>query len=566
MFLPQLQHILKFLDFSPDDADFTCIFPLPRAQFRRCQNAVNKKDRQSALALRAEICALDLFEDAIETYLQAYAQLCCCARNHRAQIGDPPLLKQLSEQWKKQLVSSNTLSSEEPCRHAANHADYVDAVSKDEVNEVESILHRYPTTPKNPRRPRRDATPEPFEVKIVKDQNSIDPQDPQTSSPEGVGSDEDCRTPTTRPKETTTLYVQLHQCQRKPTTSSEAPLRTIVTRSQTGSLPWSFTPRRRPAEKTMLKTLTDPISLYSSQVGVIYLYTRPSDPGYIKLGCTTRSTTVRMGEWEKSCGYKPVLLYATEPVPNVRRLESLLKKELSLQGRGRQETYCKHNKYCRKNHTEWFQIDLADAQLLVNAWVNWMREASPYECIAKVACRNPPVAVIQGEWQRYFESLSRRKTEIRSECLRVLVRGPSNAVEHETATDIYDFEHEGPDPEDYVSEMRALQRPIVQAYADTPRKANSLRLSRKGRDDVCDEAMKRGDGSHLVDNGSFDPYIAAFVVLAASALYKTLEVHKVAASSTSTTDIPSEGNLARPRHQSSIRILEERPRRQITAC
>jgi hypothetical protein len=557
MFLPQLQHISKFLDFSPDDHDFTCIFPLPRAQFRQCRNAVNKKDRQSALALRDEICALDPFTDDIEAYLQAYAQLCCCARNHRAQVGDPSLLKQLSQQWKRQLLSSHDPSGEGPSRHAANHADHVDAVSKEEANEVRSILHRDPMTPKNAQRLLRNATPEPIKVKIVKEEISIYLQGVEISSPEDAGSYEDCQTPTTRPKETASSYARLRQCQRTPTTSTEVPLRTIVTRSQTGSLPWSFTPRRRPAEKTMLKTLTDPISLYSSQVGVIYLYTRPSDPGYIKLGCTTRTTTVRLGEWEKSCGYKPLLLYATEPVPNVRRLESLLKKELSLQGRGRQETYCKHNKYCQKNHTEWFQIDLADAQLLVDSWVSWMREASPYQCIPKAACRNPPVAVIREEWQRHFESLSRRNIDIRSRYLQVRIRGRSNAVEHETTTYIRDFEHEEADPEDHVSELRVLRGPTVQAHAGTPQ---------KDRDDVEDEATKTGDGSHLVDDGSFDPYIAAFIVLAASALYKTLGVAKVAASSTSAADLPSDRSLARPRQQGSFQILEEKPRRQVTVC
>jgi hypothetical protein len=572
MFLPQLQHLPKFLDFSPDDDGYTCIFPLAGARFRRCLNPVNKRDRQSALALRVEICALDPFEDSIDLYLQSYAQFCCCIQNHRAQMGDPPLLKQQCLQWKKQLRSAHVLEIKEAVHFAATHTDDIEVVTKDSVDELKGILHQDATTLKNAPRGPRDGTPDPCdELKVVNKRVSLGPQDLQRSSPDEVGSDDDFRIPMARPRQVvqrpTPPVSQVHQCQPKSTTLAAVPLRTIQTRSQTGSLPWFFTPRRRPAEKTMLKTLTDPINEYSSQVGVIYLYTRISDPGFIKFGCTVRDPAVRMREWEKSCGYKPDVLYVTKPVPNVRRLESLLKRDLSLQGRGRQETYCKHNKHCPKNHTEWFEISLADALLLVDTWVAWMREASPYRCIAKAACKNAPVAVIREEWRQYFESSSQRNIEIRSHCLQVHMTRQKVAAEHHKLTCIQRSADGEANPEYHVSEAKTMRTSLVQAGPDTLRKEEALQSRRKQKGHTGDEAFKRSyDDNQLVDTGILDRDIAAIVTLACYTLWKTTGVDGVASSSTSNASILSDTILGPTSHASRSRIMGEKPLRQIMAC
>jgi hypothetical protein len=514
MLLPQLPHLPKFLDFSPDDDGFTCIFPLSRAQFRRCRKTVNKKDRQSAILLREEICASDPSEDGIETYLQSYAQLCCCTQYHRAEVNDPPLLKQLSNQWKKQLRFGAAIDSQEAGRIAATHADHLEPVPKDEVDEAECSMHRNATTPKNSQRVTQRPTPDSH----------------KSSPPEDAGSKDDRQIANTRPQKTNTRALNLYQSQAKPATVAEVPVKTVITRSQTGSLPWAFTPRRPPAEKTMLKLLTDPISEYSSQVGLIYLYTRWSNPGYIKLGCTTRHEQVRLNEWAKSCGYKPILLYTTGPIPNVRRLESLLKKDLSLQGRGRQETYCKHNKHCSKNHIEWFEVSLAEALLLVDNWVTWMRDASPYRCMVKANHKNPPVVVIREEWRQYFQSLSQRKIKIRSQFLQVDIRSQKIAVGPDQPTCVPKSADEEADPEDYVPETKAIRRQLVQGSANIPRIANPLPPCRDNRVDTDNEALKRSGSSQMVDRGSLDPKLAAAFALAASALCKTFGVNQTALS------------------------------------
>jgi hypothetical protein len=318
----------------------------------------------------------------------------------------------------------------------------------------------------------------------------------------------------------------------------------------------------------MLKLLTDPITEYSSQIGLIYLYTRASDPGLIKFGCTTRTTKIRFSEWEKSCGYKPILLYSTARIPNVRRLESLIKKDLNLQGRGRQETYCKHNKNCRTNHTEWFEISLPAALLLVDSWVAWMCEASPYRCIAKADCRNPPVAVLRDEWRLHFESLSRRKVEIRSRCLQLPVSPRTIAVKHDEPTDIPEAVDKEEDVEGSVSETRVLRRPLAQISTNIPRKADAiaLRSPRERRDDTNNKALTRSGSNRLVDEGPLDPKMAAAFVLAASALCKSFGIDEAAMSTLLNAGSLTDSRFGVGAPSTHSRGLDVKPLPRIMTC
>ena len=570
MSLPHLQHLPNFFDFSPEDDQYTCIFPLASAQFRRCRKSVNKMDRQSALALRNEICAFDPFEDSIEPYLQRYAQLCCCTQYHRVQIGDPPLLKQLSLQWKKQLRSAHDLESQEAVAGASNNAGHVDLATRDEVDKLECLLHKDSTTPKSPPLARRDDPPEHHdEMTVVKKTVPLPPKGQHDSVTDDAGTDHDSRIPNRRPQEvvrqSNNSTIQVNQRQREPAAPAVAQLRRIQTRSQTGSLPWSFMPRRRPAESTMLKTLIEPISDYSSQVGVIYLYTRETDAGYIKLGCTIRDPLVRMKEWKKSCGYEPILLYTSKPVPYVRRLESLLKRELSLQGRGRQETHCKYNKHCQKDHTEWFEISLPEMQLLVDAWSNWMCEAMPYRRVAKCSCKNAPLALMREEWQRHFESLSRRKIEIRCHCLQMQTSITKLSAEHECPDDIHELKDEKECPKDHVSVKETLRKSLVQASANTTKKGDTFRSFRRDREDITDKSLDTVGGGQQVEDNLLDNDVAAAVVaLLSSALCQRITVNKVATSSTFNTSGFSDATLGTGGNEIRFPPLERKPLLQIT--
>jgi hypothetical protein len=566
MSLPHLQHLPNFFDFSPEDDQYTCIFPLASAQFRRCRKPINKKDRQSALALRNEICTFDPFEDSIEPHLQSYAQLCGCTQYHRVQIGDPPLLKQLSLQWKKQLRSAHVLESQEAVAGASNNAGHADLATGEEVDKVECLLYR-DSTPKSPPPAHRDDPPEHHdEITVVKKTVPVTPKDQYDSVTNDAGTDHDSRIPNRRPQEVVgQSNNSITQVNRESAAPAVVQLRRIQTRSQTGSLPWSFLPRRRPEESTMLKTLIEPVSEYSSQVGVIYLYTRDTDAGYIKLGCTIRDPLVRMKEWKKSCGYEPILLYTSEPVPYVRRLESLLKRELGLQGRGRQETHCKYNKYCRKDHTEWFEISLPEMQLLVEAWSNWMRDTMPYRRVAKCNCKNAPFALMREEWQRHFESLSRRKIEIRCHCLQIQTSIRKLPVEYECPDDIHELKDEKECSKDHVSVKETLRKSLIQTNANTTKKGDTFRSFRRDREDITDKCLDGlGGGQQVEDNVPDNDVAAAVVALLSSTLCQRISVNKIATSSTFNTSRFSDATLGTGGNETRFSPLERKPLLQIT--
>jgi hypothetical protein len=570
MSLPHLQHLPNFFDFSPEDNQYTCIFPLASAQSRRCRNPINKKDRQSALALRQKICASDPFEDDIELYLQSYAPLCCCVRDHRVQISDTALLKQLSLRWKKELRSAR--KSQEAVAGASKNAGHVDLAITDEVDKLDRLLHRDSTTPESSSPARRGDCPEHHdEIKVVQKTVPLTPKGVCDPGTDGAGAIHDSqilnRGPHNVVRQSNNPTTQANQCQPEPAAPAVPQLRRIQTRSQTGSLPWSFSPRRRPAESTMLKTLIAPIREYSSQVGVIYLYTRASDAGYIKLGCTVRNPLVRMKEWESSCGSKPILLYTSEPIPNVRRLESLLKRELGLQGRGRQETYCKHNKNCRKDHTEWFEISLPEMQLLINAWSNWMRDAMPYRRVAKCDCKNAPVAVMREEWQRHFESLSRRKIEIRSHCLQMQTSTGKLLAKHECPGTIHELKDEKDYSQEHVSMKETLQKPLVHASTNTMKKGDAFRSYRRDRGDITDKDQNRYDGIQQAEDKLPDNDVAAAIIvvaLLASVLCPRTTVSKLATSTTSNERRFSDAPLGTGGDNIQFSSPERKPLRRIT--
>lgn len=71
----------------------------------------------------------------------------------------------------------------------------------------------------------------------------------------------------------------------------------------------TFRPYKRSRPRSVYSKLMTPLTP-QSKTGSIYLYTRASSPGYVKIGysCNVQS---RLKDWQRSCGYKPILLAAS---------------------------------------------------------------------------------------------------------------------------------------------------------------------------------------------------------------------------------------------------------------
>ena len=100
-------------------------------------------------------------------------------------------------------------------------------------------------------------------------------------------------------------------------------------------------------------------------------------PAYLKIGFTKSGYAAQRCHEQKACHSDLVLLKETTEVPFPQRVEQLIFKELLL-----------HRRYqdCGtdgKQHTEWFEISLEQAERVIQRWANWMNR-DPYGASRKL--------------------------------------------------------------------------------------------------------------------------------------------------------------------------------------
>jgi hypothetical protein len=111
--------------------------------------------------------------------------------------------------------------------------------------------------------------------------------------------------------------------------------------------------------------------------GHVYMYEVKGNPGFVKIGYTTRSVEERLQEWVFNCNRDPKALYpvptnTTAVIPNVRRVEALCHAELNHRNI---RIYCDR---CLTQHLEWFEISSTEAIAVIQKWSNWMA-IRPYQ-------------------------------------------------------------------------------------------------------------------------------------------------------------------------------------------
>jgi hypothetical protein len=113
--------------------------------------------------------------------------------------------------------------------------------------------------------------------------------------------------------------------------------------------------------------------------GHMYMYEVEGNPGFVKIGYTTRSVEERLQEWDFNCNRAPKVLYpvpssTAAAIPNARRVEALCHAELDHR---KIRIYCDG---CLKPHLEWFEISCTEAIAVIQKWSNWMA-TRPYRSI-----------------------------------------------------------------------------------------------------------------------------------------------------------------------------------------
>jgi hypothetical protein len=141
---------------------------------------------------------------------------------------------------------------------------------------------------------------------------------------------------------------------------------------------WQFIPYNlRLADEILHTVVISKLKESDSQPGYIYILQRPEDSEYLKIGYTTQHPDTRLEEWRRSCLSPYERLYASELLTNVKRVESLIHADLRPVRYS--ESFCKHNRDCKHQHSEWFKVSFDKAKAAVDHWATWMMTLEPYE-------------------------------------------------------------------------------------------------------------------------------------------------------------------------------------------
>lgn len=162
----------------------------------------------------------------------------------------------------------------------------------------------------------------------------------------------------------------------------------------------AFRPYESSRPQSVSSKLITPLTP-SSKLGSIYLYVRASSPGYVKIGYS-HDVRSRLQEWQRSCGYKPILIAAFHDVPHMQKVESLIHHQLA--EAWRKEQRCKK---CFREHQEWFEIDADDAVKVAGQWCEWMKQAQPYGARG----------YLKGIWVDELDKLETRGSPVTAEAL-----------------------------------------------------------------------------------------------------------------------------------------------------
>lgn len=134
-----------------------------------------------------------------------------------------------------------------------------------------------------------------------------------------------------------------------------------------------FKPHQVSPSNTVASTLLENLTPRDSRIGSLYLFTRTSSPGHIKIGITQQTVQTRLSSWQRQCGYIPRLAASFSDVPHVYRVESLVHFELAKYWRT--EIKCSG---CPRQHQEWFEVANDYAIEVARKYVDWIKEAQPF--------------------------------------------------------------------------------------------------------------------------------------------------------------------------------------------
>ncbi|CAG9986431.1 unnamed protein product [Clonostachys byssicola] len=157
----------------------------------------------------------------------------------------------------------------------------------------------------------------------------------------------------------------------------------------------TFRPHKEEPDENVMSKLLSPLVkdrfARDFKTGSLYIFSRNSSPGYVKIGWTSLEVEGRLESWSR-CGYKPNLVFSVHDIPYAQRAETLTHYELATEWRA--ERMCKG---CGKSHKEWFEVSQERATQVVADWAELMKSATIYDASG----------TIDSDWRDTIEKMSK---------------------------------------------------------------------------------------------------------------------------------------------------------------
>ncbi|RYN18454.1 hypothetical protein AA0112_g11546 [Alternaria arborescens] len=380
---PGVDFFVSFNDLNPNVQKQCIYFVKADRPDRRCRWDCSESDNRRAIELHP-IIAQNESEDKLVDHIRDYIQSTCCSRaKHRDIILSSPLLIPLVERWLDEIQVKKDL--ERPSRQSA----YASAPTtpKRTSRASSSVPSSCNTSPSS-------ATSRATTVETPSSSPSYSPFDrskwpiisPNPSRLEASSAPLLCVSPMIIP-DNAPLEAET------PETSKRYHLRSrVVSDSLTQlskrvglSISTEFTPHIHDPtpEDTVAWKICEDLNVRAPkrdlETGMVYMYSRRSSPGHVKIGWTARSVDKRLAKWSE-CGYTPIELFRATAVPYAQRVETLTHYELIKEWRREQPCKgCLKDKGKSVRHQEWFEVSQERAIQILSTWVELFKKANPYE-------------------------------------------------------------------------------------------------------------------------------------------------------------------------------------------
>ncbi|RYN92247.1 hypothetical protein AA0119_g10109 [Alternaria tenuissima] len=380
---PGVDFFVSFNDLNPNAQKQCIYFVKADRPDRRCKWDCSESDNRRAIELHS-IIAQNESEDTLVDHIRDYIQSTCCSRaKHRDVILSSPLLIPLVERWLDEIQVKKDL--EKPSRQSAYSS--APSTPKRTSRASSSVPSSCNTSPSS-------ATSRTTTVEIPSSSPSCSPFDrskwpvisPNPSRLEASSAPLLCVSPMIIP-DNALLEAEPLETSKRYHLRSRAVSDSLTQLSKRVELSISaeFTPHIHDPtpEDTVAWKICEDLNVRNPkrdlETGMVYMYSRRSSPGYVKIGWTARSVDERLAQWSE-CGYTPIELFRATAVPCAQRVETLTHYELIKEWRREQPCKgCLKNKGKSVRHQEWFEVSQERAIQILSTWVELFKKANPYE-------------------------------------------------------------------------------------------------------------------------------------------------------------------------------------------